>query len=430
MEKGGVTKAAESLYRAQSAITRSIKSLEESLGVTLFERKANGMLPTTFAHTLLFRAKRAATELMDARTDMLPILKEKNGFANAPVFSMLYNEQRLICYVTLVELHHMPTVARVLAITQPAVSASIIQLEESLKIPLFQRTTKGMIATEAGEILAFHAKRALTELRHVDDDISALRGSLQGTITIGALPLSRSVILPKAIAEVVKHHPLLRISTIEGPFEQLEVGLRSTDIDFIIGALRSGEGTSELIGEPLLNDYMSLAVRCGHPLTKLKRIGFEDVMPMQWVLARQGTPARTLFDLSFRHQGMEPPEPVVETSDLALLRGLLLNSDMVTAISSQQLYYERQSGLLTVLDFEFRHTTRSIGIMRRVGSFPSPGAVVLMESIRLVAAELLENAGEVPLMEKIGRNSTTRIQLAISGIPAMGAMPPPYTELT
>lgn len=388
MESGGVTKAADSLYIAQSAITRSIKSLESTLGVPLFERKANGMLPTVFGNTLLFRAQRAATELKDAKAKLLPILKEKNGSTNAPVFSLLYNEQRLICYVTLVELHHMPTVARVLKISQPAVSSSISQLEASLRIPLFHRTTKGMMPTEEGEILAFHAKRALTELRLVDDDISALRGTLQGTVTVGALPLSRSVILPRAIAEVVKNHPLLRIATVEGPFEQLEVGLRSADIDFIIGALRAGEGTNDLIGEPLLDDHMSLAVRVDHPLTRLKNITIEDVLPMQWVLSRKGTPARTLFDLSFTKLNVKPPEPVVETSDHTLLRGLLLNSDMVTAISSQQLFYERQSGLLTVLDFEFQHTTRSIGIMSRAGSYPSPGSVVLMEAIRKYSAEL------------------------------------------
>lgn len=391
VEKGGITKAAESLYRAQSAITRSIKSLESELGVPLFERKANGMLPTVFGNTLLFRAKRAAVELKNAREKMLPTLKENGGSANAPIFSMQFNEHRLICYVTLAELHHMPTVARVLNITQPAVSSSISQLESSLQIQLFQRTTKGMIPTEAGSMLAFHAKRALTEMRHVDDDISALRGTLQGTITVGALPLSRSVILPRAIAEVVKNHPLLRISTVEGPYEQLEVGLRSADIDFIIGALRHDASTGDMICEPLLSDTLAPVVRCGHPLTKKKKIKLEELLSLSWVLARKGTPARTLFDQSFCSQRLEPPMATVETSDLALLRGVLLNSDMITAISPQQLYYEREAGQLTVLNIELNNTTRSIGLMSRVGSYASPGAVVLMEAIRKVSAELENN---------------------------------------
>ena len=392
VETGGITKAADSLYRAQSAITRSIKSLEETLDVALFERKATGMLPTVFGNTLLYRAKRAAQELHSAKEKMLPVIREKNGSLNAPIFSMLFNENRLICFVTLAQLHHMPSVARVLNITQPAVSSSVSQLESSLKIPLFQRTTKGMIPTDAGAILTFHAKRALAELSLVEDDIAALRGTLQGTITVGALPLSRSVILPMAIAEVVKHHPLLRISTVEGPFEQLEVGLRSADIDFIIGALRNDESANDMICEPLLIDNVAIAVRCGHPLTKVKKIKLDDLSTMQWVLARQGTPARKMFDLSFSSQNLVPPQPIVETSDLALLRGLLLNSDMVTAISPQQLYYERQSGLLTVLNYEFKHAARSIGLMRREGSFASPGASVLMEAIRKVADELQHKA--------------------------------------
>ena len=388
IEHGGITRAAESLYRAQSAITRSIKALEASLGVPLFERKPNGMLATVYGNTLLKRASRAMAELSDAKTKISASIKDKNSLAHAPIFSLLYNEQRLICFVTLVELHHMPSVARVLNITQPAVSSAVNQLEASLKIALFERTTKGMLPTPEGEVLAFHAKRALAELRHVEDDISALKGTLQGTITVGTLPLSRSVILPRAIAHVLKQHPLLHIATVEAPFEQLEVGLRAADLDFIIGALRATGEINDLVGEGLLNDYMTLAVRRDHPLTKVKNIQLADVLPMQWVLSRKGTPARTLFDKSFIKLNVTPPEPAVETSDHTLLRGLLLNSDMVTAISSQQLYYERLSGQLSVLDIEFKETTRSIGIMRRIGAYPSPGALVLMEAIRAVCAEL------------------------------------------
>ena len=80
------------------------------------------------------------------------------------------------------------------------------------------------------------------------------------------------------------------------------------------------------------------------------------------------------------------PVPAVETGDLAVLRGLLLESDMVTAISAHQLRYEIRDGSLAVLAFPLEQTRRDIGLTQRIGCFPSPGARALMEEIRRVVA--------------------------------------------
>src|SRR5450830_1759875 len=369
-ELGSVTRAADALYRAQSAITRSVHELETVIGESLFERKSSGMLLTVFGNTLLFRARRAAQEFELARDEIYSKVKTPAGSMKTSILSMLFNERRLQIFVKLAESHHMPTVANALGITQPAVSASISDLETSLGATLFQRTPKGMLLTEAGALLLFRAKRALAELRHAEADISALKGTTQGRVVVGALPLSRTTILPRAIASVIAAHPQLRITTIEGPFDSLAARLRAGDIDFILGALRPPEYANDLHGEPLL----------------------DDMMRAQWILSSKGTPARALFESSMSRKDMPAPTEVVETSDLAILRGLLLHSDMVTAISAQQLEYEIHSNALQVLDFDLPRTSRTIGITQREESHPSPGAVVLMDAIREVATQMERRA--------------------------------------
>jgi LysR family transcriptional regulator of gallate degradation len=386
-ELGGATKAADSLYRAQSAVTRSIQELEFSLGVHLFERKLTGMLPTVFGRALLFRAKRAAQEFELARHEMSSKITEGSGSLNAPVFSMLFDEHRLMTFVELGKLQHMPTVAKLLGITQQAVSATINKLESSLGIPLFKRTAKGMLLTEAGELLFFRTKRALAELRHVKAEISVLSGTMEGRVTVG-VTLGRTYILPRAIAKVVSAHPQLQVVTIESSFDPLATDLRAGDIDFILGALRPPDYAMDLVGEPLLSDKMAVFVRRDHPLTRLSRISIDDLLNARWILPNPETLARKLFDLSFTYLKVKPPTAVVETNDLSILRDLLLNSDMVTAISLQWLYHERMSGELQVLDFELQKTARMIGITQRQKSHPSPGTVSLIEAIRQVVIEL------------------------------------------
>ena len=82
-----------------------------------------------------------------------------------------------------------------------------------------------------------------------------------------------------------------------------------------------------------------------------------------------------------------PPTPSVETGDLAVLRCLLLESDMLTAISAHQLRYEIRDGSLVVIDFPLDRTLRQIGISLRLGTLPSPGARALMDEVRSVVRD-------------------------------------------
>jgi LysR family transcriptional regulator of gallate degradation len=390
-ELGSVSKASESLFRAQSAVTRSIHELERALGVELFERKASGMLCTAFADAVLFRAKRAMQEFEQGIDETCSRSKRVRNAPQSGIPLVLFNERRLIAFIKLAESGHMPTVAKALGISQPAVSGSINELESNLGLVLFERTSKGMIATEAGALLAFRVKRALAELRHTEADLAALLGTTEGRVVIGALPLGRTMILPRSISDVLAQFPRLRFSTVEGAFDKLAAELRSGDIDFILGALRPADYAHDLTGEALLSDQMAVVVRAGHPLTLRERVTTDDLLAAQWVLSSPGTPSRTLFDLSFKSRGLVPPIEAVETSDLAILRGLLRDTNLVTAISAQQLRYEIDAGLLEVLDITLPNTSRVIGITQRAESHPSPGATALMAAIRRVAADISQH---------------------------------------
>jgi len=229
----------------------------------------------------------------------------------------------------------------------------------------------------------FHCRRVLSELRHIVPDLAAIEGRLQGSILVGALPLGRTQILPLAIASLLRRHPQLHVATVESPYDVLAASLRSGDIDFILGALRSTTVDSEISEEPLLLDQISIIARAGHPLAG-HRPTFEELHSSTWVLSRHGAPSRELFDRFFAESRQSPPVPSVETGDLAVLRGVLLESDMLTAISAHQLRYEIRDGSLAVIDFPLDRTLRQIGMSLRTGTLPSPGARALMDEIRAV----------------------------------------------
>jgi LysR family transcriptional regulator of gallate degradation len=387
---GSVTQAAESLFRVASAVTRAVAELEASLGVALFERKARGMLMNAYGEAVRARAQRVEQEFAAACQELA------NGDAagsHAPMearslLASMFSGRRLALFASLSELHNMPAVAAAFGVTQPALSALVRELEARTGRVLFTRTARGVTPTRAGSHLAFRCKRALAELRSIGSDLAALRGAVEGSVAVGALPLSRTLILPSAIAALVARHPRLRVSTVESPYEALAAALRSGDIDFIIGALRLPEDAKDLVQTALFEDRISLIVRAGHPLAKRSRIGRPALQRAQWVLSRPGSPSRELLERAFREAGHAAPVPAVETGDLALLRGLLLRSDMVTAISAHQLHYEIETGALVVLPYPLESTRRRIGLTQRANALPSPAAMALMEAVRQTVKQI------------------------------------------
>ena len=121
------------------------------------------MLLTEYGRALLVRARRVYAEMQRARSELVA-LADKGSVRNAAIFSMLTHERRVRAFVALTELHHMPSVAESLGITQPAVSIAVRQLEDSIGVTLFERTARGMIPTPAGAALALRLKRALAEV--------------------------------------------------------------------------------------------------------------------------------------------------------------------------------------------------------------------------------------------------------------------------
>jgi LysR family transcriptional regulator, regulator for genes of the gallate degradation pathway len=386
-ETGSIAKSSDATFKAASAITRAIAELEACFGVALFERKPRGMLLNAYGVAVRHRALRIADEIAAAVDATARPGKRNHGVERNVVTTLLLNGRGLRLLISLADLRNLSAAASHLGLSQAGASMSLSRMEAALGQPLFHRMTQGMIATDAGARIVTHGRRIFAELRHMRSDVAAIAGTVQGSVIIGALPLGRTDLLPTAIAAALGRHPELRVTTVESPYEALVAGLRDGTVDFILGALRAGPRSVGLTTERLFEDRLSIVVRAGHPLAGA-RSRLRDLLRQRWILPRPGTPARGLIDLSFRELAIEPPVPSVETGDLAVLRGLLRHSDMVTAISPHQLLYEFASGDLVELAIDLEKTVRPIGITARAGAVLSPAAQAVLDEIRTASRSL------------------------------------------
>ncbi|WP_299453077.1 LysR family transcriptional regulator, partial [uncultured Pigmentiphaga sp.] len=196
---GGIRASSDTLLRTPSAVSRAVAQLEQRLGTPLFERRGRGMLPTPAGRVAYGRYCRIEEELASVLDEAA---RNDRAVVTAAAVESLFDERRLTVASLLGETGHMPAVARRLGVSQPAISASIGRLESALREKLFLRTPQGMVPTRLGARWLMRFDRALAELRYLAQDLAALDGNMAGGIAVGALPLSRTRLLPEAIAKL------------------------------------------------------------------------------------------------------------------------------------------------------------------------------------------------------------------------------------
>uniref|UniRef100_UPI0020C6FC54 LysR substrate-binding domain-containing protein n=1 Tax=Sphingomonas bacterium TaxID=1895847 RepID=UPI0020C6FC54 len=229
--------------------------------------------------------------------------------------------------------------------------------------------------------------------------------SLTGRIVVGAMPLARARVLPAAIAAFHRDAPNATIDVIEGSWRELVEPLRDGVIDLTIGALRE-EMPPGLAQAPLLQDRLVVIGRAGHPLAG-RRADVEALARQSWVVAPRGSPLRGQWESMFA--GRSPSAPI-ECGSVMVIRGVLLDSDLLTLLSPDQVAMEIAAGLLTVIDASLAQASRIIGVTTRVDWRPTAAQARLLALLDAAASDTsgntidqsrnrLESGGASPLSD-------------------------------
>src|SRR5215207_3045450 len=129
-------------------------------------------------------------------------------------------ELRQLRYVEAVDRHrHFTRAAEELHVAQSALSYQIRRLEAELGTELFERTSRSVVTTEAGEAVAARARAVIAEIDGVRSEIDELKGLIRGRISVGALLPARESDVPMLLARFTDAHPGIEIEMREGTAE-------------------------------------------------------------------------------------------------------------------------------------------------------------------------------------------------------------------
>jgi len=301
-------------------------------------------------------------------------------------FAHLITSTQLRALLALAQHGNFSMAARSVGISQPSLYRLARDLERISGIELYRKDFQGIRLTEAAEILARYSRLSFAELRQGFEEIDHWRGIDSARISVGTLPLPRSSVLPIAINEISARRPNVKISVVDGPYNDLLRALRHGEIDLIVGALRDPVPIEDVVQEELFRDRLAVYGGALHPLVGKARATVQELASYPWVVPRPGAPTRAHFDRLFEEAGVDPPIGIVESSSLVLIRGLMQGSDRLTLISTQQVREEERLGLIKRLSFQLSDTERPIGMTTRRDWQPTRAQAELMESLRAIGS--------------------------------------------
>jgi len=270
-------------------------------------------------------------------------------------------------------------------ISQPALSKSIKALEKTLGVQLLERGRFGVSLTPFGQALMAHGRVIEAEMRNAVGEIQSMRGAQRGHVMVGCGPTEATRLLPLALSLLSDQNPEVHVTVLYGLNEALMPWVKQGEVDFALSSVPVRAADAELIHDALLTEHATVVARADHPLSKYKVVTPQMLVKYPWILPRRLELERLAFDDYFVSHDLEPPVAQVETTSTVLMKSMVMQSDALTFIPKELIYWEVRAGQLKALDATGHQWERRVGITRRRKGTLSPASMLLMQAVKSVA---------------------------------------------
>ena len=216
--------------------------------------------------------------------------------------------KRLQVLLKVVETGSVSAAADELFFTPSAVSQQLRKLEEEIGQPLLRRHSRGMVPTDAGHVLAGHARTILRQMDAAAADLASLAGVHGGSVSVGTFPTVGSSFLPLVISRFRHQYPAVKLD------------VRSQRLEGLMDLLGRGEVGLALLWEyawnpldpkafdltPVFDEPTVLVVGTEHELADRTHVAMADLGSEQWIVRANDHPVAELLERSCNAAGFTP----------------------------------------------------------------------------------------------------------------------------
>src|SRR5512139_2775035 len=244
-------------------------------------------------------------------------------------------------------------------LSQPAFSALIRQLEESLGVRLFDRTTRQVDLTAEGEEFESSARRVLAEFDAAEAAMRERVERQRGRVSIALMPSLAADWLPQVLAGFRAEYPGIEIEVADVLSEPCIERVRSGRADFALAATRAD--TPELRAELFCSDDFHLVCPATHPLARSRTLRPRDVAAWPFIHLSRTSSVRQYIDAATHPQSLRS---VLEVDQLATVAGMVRAGLGISIVPALTLYQFR-SPELAIRPIRWPGLTRRIYLVRR-----------------------------------------------------------------
>ncbi|MDB5991498.1 MAG: LysR family transcriptional regulator [Herbaspirillum sp.] len=301
--------------------------------------------------------------------------------------------RHLQCFLVVARQRSLQKAAQTLSITQPAVSKTIKELEDILRVRLFDRSRKETVLTRQGEIFFVHAEASVSALQQGTNSMMQGGDAIDPIIRIGTTPTLAASFLTQVLQVFRSRVANIQASILTSTTSHLMEQLRDRKFDLVLCRHCDPEQMVGLSFEYLFADPLVMVVRPEHPLLKASSTSMSDWRLYTAVLPVKGSVNRHAADTFATAQGLGPVTDFIESLSIFFGRSYTANTDAIWFVPWGVVKHDVASGFFVKLSLPLNNndasdgsTARPTGLMMQANNILTPGLQTLINVIRECAS--------------------------------------------
>ncbi|HVF55058.1 MAG TPA: LysR family transcriptional regulator [Pyrinomonadaceae bacterium] len=288
--------------------------------------------------------------------------------------------RQLKAFTAIAETRTFTAAAQRVHVTQAAISMQIRQLEREVGVPLFIRTPRRVVLTEAGEKLLERARLILREHDSALAELADLAGAQRGRLRVGSASAMVSADpLPKLLKAMRRLHPQAEISVTSGTSEELvrQILAGTLDTAFVSLPVETRNVETEVLGR----DYLVAIASPRHTLAKQRVISAFALAGEKLILGEKGGNTRRLIDEFFAEAGLKPTVSM-ELSRQTAIKNMVAADMGIGIIPLSAAREDVERGRLVRWWIEGARINWELGLARLSGGYTSPVCQTFLDLCR------------------------------------------------
>jgi DNA-binding transcriptional LysR family regulator len=289
--------------------------------------------------------------------------------------------------MTVVQRGSMAKAAAELAVSQPAVSKAIADMEHTLGLRLLDRSRNGIEPTAYGRALVKRGLTIFDELKQGVEELEFLADPSVGSLRIGSTESIAGGMLPAIIERFWREHPGVHLDVAQTVISTLHYReLRERSIDLLIGRIPTPFAEDDLEADIVYDDQVVVVAGRQSKWARSRRLKLADLSGEPWILPSADTMPGSLAIEIFRASGAEMPRAPITTLSIHLCCRLVASGRFVTTLPISILRFGGRDLSLKVLPIELPAQPRPVGIVTLKNRTLSPVAKQFIECVHRVLA--------------------------------------------